>query len=238
EFDRGIDPSSVPPDRDQEGHRNQHQLPGEIKEEEIDGEKDADNPGENPEEIEVEKSDPLLNLVPGGEDRQDTKEKGEDDQEEAQAVHREMKLDSEPWNPGEADFFEPGDRPIGRERHHPSGVPSPEDDRENKPDPHGDQGNPAGAVFPVAGGRRAEQAAGQRNKNQPNQNHKSTTHPRKKIVPAATPAAYHRIRPVSVLRSASSKSAARRAMPVKTASTTSKRPAANNERTGRTSHRS
>ncbi|WDT81287.1 MAG: hypothetical protein MPW14_05965 [Candidatus Manganitrophus sp.] len=118
----------MPPDRNQKGHRDQHQLPGEIKEEEIDREKDADDPGQHPEQIEVEKSDPLLNLAPGGENRQNAEEEGEDDQQKAQAVHRKVKRDPEPRNPGKIDLFQPGDRPIGGEGHHPSGVSNPEDD--------------------------------------------------------------------------------------------------------------
>ena len=64
ELHRGIGPTLVSPDGDQEIHRNQHQLPQEIEQEEIQRNKDAQDAGKDPEQVEVKEADPLFDLGP------------------------------------------------------------------------------------------------------------------------------------------------------------------------------
>jgi len=52
------------PDSDYKIHRNQHDFPEEEKQEEIERGEDTDNPSKSPEQIEIEESGSLSNLIP------------------------------------------------------------------------------------------------------------------------------------------------------------------------------
>ena len=69
---RGVHAALVSPDGDEKIHRDQHQFPGEVEKKQIDREEDADDSSENPQQIEVEKSDALRNFGPGRQHRYDT----------------------------------------------------------------------------------------------------------------------------------------------------------------------
>src|SRR5215467_100658 len=64
ELNGGVNPSLVTPDRDQEIHGDQHQLPRKIKQEQVEGEKHACDSRQHPHEIEVEKTDLVVDLCP------------------------------------------------------------------------------------------------------------------------------------------------------------------------------
>ena len=97
----------VPPDPDQERHRDQHQLPEEIEEEEIEREEHAGHAGERPHQAEVEEPGAVRDLGPRRAHRDDAEEHREREQEQAHAVDREMDGDAERGNPRPDAFGDP-----------------------------------------------------------------------------------------------------------------------------------
>ena len=59
-FHGGINASLVPPQGDEKIHGDEHELPEEVKEKEIDGNKDADDPRQGRHEVEMEETRPAL----------------------------------------------------------------------------------------------------------------------------------------------------------------------------------
>ena len=55
----------MPPDPYDEIHRDEHDLPEEIEQEEVHGQKNAADPGQYPEEVEMEETHPFPDLLPG-----------------------------------------------------------------------------------------------------------------------------------------------------------------------------
>jgi hypothetical protein len=78
----------VPPDGDQEVHGHEHQLPGEVEEEEVHRQEDAGDPRQHPEQVQVEEAHAFLDLRPGDEDGDGAQEEGQQQEEEAQPVER------------------------------------------------------------------------------------------------------------------------------------------------------
>ena len=108
-FDGGVDAALVTPDRDQEVHRDQHQFPDEVEQEQIERQEDAGDAGQHPQQIEMEEPD-----RPGSrsrtQHRDDAEEEGEHHQQQAQAVEGEMKADAELGNPRPIDLEPAMDR--------------------------------------------------------------------------------------------------------------------------------
>ena len=77
ELDGRVDAALVPPDPDEEVHRDEHQLPEEVEQEEIEREEHADDAGEHPHQAEVEEADALRDLGPRRDHRDDAEERGE-----------------------------------------------------------------------------------------------------------------------------------------------------------------
>src|ERR1700686_3098777 len=98
EFERGVDPTSLAPHPDQEVERNQHRLPEDIEEDEVQRQEDAGGGGLQ----EEQQQDELFESTGGrvGEDDGDQEEQGiQAEQEEAQAVDAEVIADSQRGNP-------------------------------------------------------------------------------------------------------------------------------------------
>src|SRR5713101_8018714 len=98
EFEGGVDPTALAPDPDQEVERNQHRLPEDIEEDEVERQKDAGGGGLQ----EEQQQDELFESTGGrvGDDDRDQEEQGiQAEQEEAQAVDAEVIADPQRGNP-------------------------------------------------------------------------------------------------------------------------------------------
>src|SRR5260370_36480548 len=92
EFERGVDPTALAPDSDQEVERNQHRLPEDIEEDEVERQEDAGGGGLQ----EEQQQDELFESTGGwvGDDDRDQEEQGiQAEQEEAQAIDAEVIAD-------------------------------------------------------------------------------------------------------------------------------------------------
>ncbi len=111
----------MPPHRDQEVHRHQHHFPEEEEQEEIERREHADDAGERPHQVELEKSGARANLGPRRHHRDDAEHERQRDHHQRQPVHRENHLDAETRNPRETQFGIPAGvvhdgRGAGRDR--------------------------------------------------------------------------------------------------------------------------
>src|SRR5690242_10420348 len=196
-FDGGVDAALVPPDRNQEVHGHQHQFPHEVKKEEVHREEDAHDAGQDPHQIEVEKADALLNLFPGSQHGHNSQQEREHNHQQAQPVHRQMEMDAVLRYPGPVHLLEPlalrDERDFG-------GMLPPKGQGNHKINDHRRQRNDPRPERTDAPADLGENAGHEQNRDEPDKYHKNKTTARKMMEPAAIPAAYHRKRPVSVLR--------------------------------------
>src|SRR6202521_3590759 len=98
EFERGVDPTALAPDPDEEIERNQHGLPEDIEEDEVQRQEDAGGGGLQ----EEQQQDELFESTGGrvGDDDRDQEEQGiQAEQEEAEAVDAEVIADPQRGNP-------------------------------------------------------------------------------------------------------------------------------------------
>ncbi len=93
EFDGGVDAAVVAPDADEQVHGDEHDFPEKEEEEEVEGEEDADDADFEKEDGDEKFFDALLDAAPGTEDGDDGEERGQDDEEEADAVRAEVIVD-------------------------------------------------------------------------------------------------------------------------------------------------
>ena len=136
ELHGGVHAVLVAPDGDEEVHRDQHQFPGEVEQEEIDSEKHAGDAGQDPQQVEVEEPDGFGDFGPGSQHRDDAKEEREQQQQQAQAVESQVKADAELRNPSPVGLLEPGTQAS-------VGIADPQRQRQDEIDQHGDQCDPA-----------------------------------------------------------------------------------------------
>jgi hypothetical protein len=102
ELDGRVDALVVPPDPDEEVHRDEHGVPEHVEEKEVEGDEDPDHRALEEQEEGRELPHPRLNGLPRREERNRRQEPGEDDQQEADAVHAHQVLDAEGRDPGVA----------------------------------------------------------------------------------------------------------------------------------------
>src|SRR5215510_5903649 len=102
-----VDASLVAPYNDEKIHRDQHQLPGKIEEEQVNRKEHAHDSRQNPHQVEVKKADLLADFRPGGEHGHDAQEKREDEHQQAKAIHRKMKMDAKTRHPIPVQLIEP-----------------------------------------------------------------------------------------------------------------------------------
>src|SRR5260370_22249617 len=81
-----IDAPLVAPYNNQEIHRDQHQLPGEIKQEQIDRQEHADDSRQNPDQVEVEKAYFVSDIPPRSQHRHDAQEEREHQHQQAKTI--------------------------------------------------------------------------------------------------------------------------------------------------------
>ena len=188
----------MPPHPDEEVHRDEHHLPEEIEEEQIERQEDADDAGEHPQQLEVEEADPILNLGPRGDHRHDAQERGEQHEQQAEAVEAEMEPDAERIDPPDVDIGEPGPRrAVARSR-----TSDPQRDRDREIDADPGERDPARPAVAPAIGHPGDHAGDERHEDEPDQDHKKMTIVVMTSAPTVRPAAYQRTRPVSVSLSA------------------------------------
>ena len=101
ELHRRVDAPAAAPDADEEVHRDEHGLPEDIEEEEIQRDEDADHAGLEQEHEDGELLDPVADGPPGREQGQRRQERGQKDEEQADAVDADMIIEaaSEPGGP-------------------------------------------------------------------------------------------------------------------------------------------
>src|SRR5712671_2064453 len=99
EFDGGVDAPLVSPDADQEIHGDQHDFPEQEEEKEVKREKHADDADFEHQQHDEEFFDAVVDAVPGGQHGDGSKERGEDDQEQVDAVESEVIVDRRDVDP-------------------------------------------------------------------------------------------------------------------------------------------
>src|SRR6202022_4689506 len=90
ELDGGVDAALVPPDANEEIHGDEHHFPEEEEEEEVKGEEDADDANFQHQQHDEKFFDAVLDAVPGRQHGDGGKKRGQDDEEEADAVEAEV----------------------------------------------------------------------------------------------------------------------------------------------------
>src|ERR1700691_825414 len=98
-FDGGVDAALMSPDTDQEGHGDQHDLPEQEEEEEVEGKEDADNADLEQQQHDEEFFYAVIDTLPGSKNRYGRQERGQDDEEETDAVHAQVVVDRRVGNP-------------------------------------------------------------------------------------------------------------------------------------------
>ena len=89
-LDRRVDPPRAAPHPDEEVHRDEHELPEDVEEDEVEGAEGADQRRFEEEEGDVVLLDLRFDRLPGAEDAQNGEQGGEQDQEHADAVDAEQ----------------------------------------------------------------------------------------------------------------------------------------------------
>ena len=99
EFDGGIEFARAAPHPDDEVHRDQHQLPEDEEQKEIEGDEDADHAHLQEQEHGVVGLDAVLNRVPGRQHSEKTDHGREHQEQQADAVDANVIVDAERRNP-------------------------------------------------------------------------------------------------------------------------------------------
>ena len=100
EFQRRVDTPLAAPHADQKIHRDQHDFPEDVEQEQINRDEGADHPGLQNEEADQVFLDPLGHAAPGGQHHQRRQQRGQQDQEQTDAVHAYVVGHAEVGNPG------------------------------------------------------------------------------------------------------------------------------------------
>ena len=114
EFYGRISPVFMPPDADQEIHRDDHQFPEKKEQEEIDCQKYADGTGKTNQQIEEKETLPVFDFRPGTADCHKAEQDCQGNQEQTEAIHGQMKTDSEAGNPWQVKVVKPNGRHARR----------------------------------------------------------------------------------------------------------------------------
>ena len=103
-LDGGVEFPGSAPDTDDEVHRDQHEFPEHVEEEEIEGQEYADHAGLQEQEHGVVFLDAVLDGIPGAENGDEAHQRGEHDQQEADAVEADVVIGAQRGNPLRALF--------------------------------------------------------------------------------------------------------------------------------------
>ncbi len=127
-LDGGVKLPRAAPHADDEVHRHQHQFPEHVEQEEVQRQEDADHSHLLQEEHGVVLLEPFFDRRPARQDRQETHQRGEHDQQQADAVDADHVLHAEAGDPlGALDHLKPGgvlvEAPDQRQRDQESRQP-------------------------------------------------------------------------------------------------------------------
>jgi hypothetical protein len=100
ELHRRVDAAVVSPHPDEEVHRDQHGVPEDVEQEQVDRDEHPEHRGLEREHEEGEVAHALVHRLPRRQQRERGEEGGEDEEEEADAVHADEVLDPERRDPG------------------------------------------------------------------------------------------------------------------------------------------
>ena len=89
----------MPPDADQKIHRDNHQFPEKKEQEQVDRQKNADGASQTDQQIKEKETLPVFDFCPGTADRHKAEQDCQDYQEQAEAIHSQVKTNSEAGNP-------------------------------------------------------------------------------------------------------------------------------------------
>jgi len=92
---------NLPPDEDQEEHRDQHQLPEKVEQEQVEGDEDSHDAGLHRQQEQIVQGDPLIDRTPGNQHGDDGHQRGQDHQQQADPVHPQGIADTEHLDPGQ-----------------------------------------------------------------------------------------------------------------------------------------
>src|SRR5437867_6747593 len=98
-LDGGVKFSGTAPDSDQEIHRNQHDLPKHVENEEVERHENAEHSRLQQEHECVVFFDSLLDRIPGGENRDEPQKRGQKDHQNADSVDAKLVFGSDQRNP-------------------------------------------------------------------------------------------------------------------------------------------
>ncbi len=135
------------PDSDEKIHRDQHHLPEEIKQKQIQRQENTDYASQNPEQIEMEKRHSFPNFTPGRHNRYQTQERRQQYHEQTQSVQSQIKVDAILWNPALAIFDQPG---ATLHQVHLSKMLAPQNQHQHEVDGHSEQRHPSGGQWILA----------------------------------------------------------------------------------------
>jgi len=99
ELDRRIHPVGTAPDADEQKHRDQHELPEDEKEKQVEGDKDADHRGLHDQQCEEELLHPGVDRPPGHAHAEHAEQCREHHEEHADAVDADRVLDAPDGDP-------------------------------------------------------------------------------------------------------------------------------------------
>ena len=121
ELHRRVDAPAPAPDADEEIHRDEHGLPEDIEQEEVQGDEDADHAGLEQQHEHGEFLDPVVDRAPGGEEGQRRQESGQEDEEQADAVDADVIIEAAPEPESPLDEFERSRGPVETGQEHQGG---------------------------------------------------------------------------------------------------------------------
>ena len=98
-LDRGVQLARAAPHPDDEVHRHQHELPENVEEEEIERDEDADHASLQQQEHRIVFLDAILHRRPGAEDRDEAHQRGEHQEQQADAIDADVIVRAERGNP-------------------------------------------------------------------------------------------------------------------------------------------
>jgi len=102
ELDRRVDPPLAAPDPDQQVHRDQHDLPEDVEEEEVPGQERAEHAGGEQQQRGAERRPVAVDPLPRAEDDDRHQEDAEHRERHRDAVHRQVVADAVVRDPGDA----------------------------------------------------------------------------------------------------------------------------------------
>src|SRR5574340_442236 len=104
----------MPPYRDKEIHRHDHELPKEVKEEQVEGQEHAEDTCQCPKQVHMEKPCAHLYLSPGTDDRDEAEKQRQYYQQETESVQCQVKTNAELRQPRAGILNEPSAAPFCR----------------------------------------------------------------------------------------------------------------------------